>query len=150
MLGTGCSWRSLPRDLPRWITVYAYFRRWQRDGTWSRVRATLRRLWADGACDSAPLAAELAAWGCTLEIIRPPPGTRGFAAVPKRWTVERTFARLTHQRRLRVDYEHLPAVVEAFIDLTMIRLLARRLARHAYSYTVSEYRPPEVPHRLTG
>jgi transposase len=42
VLRTGCSWRSLPRDLPHWITVYAYFRRWQRDGTWARVHATLR------------------------------------------------------------------------------------------------------------
>ena len=41
--GTGCSWRSLPRDLPCRMTVYAYFRRWQRDGTWARVHATLRR-----------------------------------------------------------------------------------------------------------
>jgi len=93
----------------------------------------LRRLWADGAYASAPLAADLAAQGRVLEITRPPPGSRGFAAVPKRWTVERTFAWLTHQRRLRVDYEHLPAVVEAFSDLTMIRLLVRRSARHAYS-----------------
>jgi transposase len=42
VLGTGCSWRSLPRDLPRWITVYAYFRRWQQDGTWARVHQALR------------------------------------------------------------------------------------------------------------
>jgi putative transposase len=90
---------------------------------------TLQRLWADGAYDSAPLTAELARQGCTLAITRPPPARRGFAVVPKRWTVERTFAWLTHQRRLRVDYEHLPAVGDAFIDLTMIRLLARRLAR---------------------
>jgi putative transposase len=94
---------------------------------------TLRWLWADGAYDSAPLADELAVHGCTLEITRPPPDTRGFAAVPKRWTVERTFAWLTHQRRLRVDYEHLPAVVEAFIDVMMIRLLVRRLAHYAVS-----------------
>jgi transposase len=43
VLGTGCSWRSLPRDLPKWITVYAYFRRWQRDGTWARLHDALRR-----------------------------------------------------------------------------------------------------------
>jgi putative transposase len=97
------------------------------------VLPRLRRLWADGAYDSAPLAQEVAAHGCTLEITRPPAGTRGFAVAPKRWTAERTFAWLTHQRRLRVDYEHLPAVVEAFIDLAMIRLLVRRLAHRAHS-----------------
>jgi len=27
VLRTGCQWRALPRDLPRWPTVYAYLRR---------------------------------------------------------------------------------------------------------------------------
>ena len=44
---TGCSWRQLPHDFPRWITVYYYFRRFQRDGTWrkihNRLRAQVRR-----------------------------------------------------------------------------------------------------------
>ena len=36
---TGCSWRSLPHDFPRWSTVYGYrpatrFNRWSREGTW--------------------------------------------------------------------------------------------------------------------
>jgi IS5 family transposase len=35
------------------------------------VLPRLRRLWADGAYDSAPLAQEVAAHGCTLEITRP-------------------------------------------------------------------------------
>ena len=30
---TGCSWRSLAHDLPKWETVYGYFRRWTLDGT---------------------------------------------------------------------------------------------------------------------
>jgi transposase len=29
---TGCSWRMLPHDLPRWRTVYGYFRLWERLG----------------------------------------------------------------------------------------------------------------------
>jgi len=33
----GGSWRSLPHDLPRWQSVYHYFRRWTRDGTWRRI-----------------------------------------------------------------------------------------------------------------
>ena len=43
VLRAGCSWRALPVDLPKWVTVYAYFRRWQRDGTWQRLHAELRR-----------------------------------------------------------------------------------------------------------
>ena len=37
VLRSGCSWRMLPRDYPRWGTVYDSFRQWQRDGTWDRV-----------------------------------------------------------------------------------------------------------------
>jgi putative transposase len=39
---SGCSWRSLPHDLPHWRTVYAYLRQWQRAGTWEQITATLR------------------------------------------------------------------------------------------------------------
>jgi putative transposase len=39
----GCTWRALPHDLPPWETVYAYFRRWEADGTWERALAVLRR-----------------------------------------------------------------------------------------------------------
>jgi len=34
---TGCSWRSLPHDLPKWQTVYGYFNRWSKDGTWQWI-----------------------------------------------------------------------------------------------------------------
>jgi putative transposase len=40
---TGCSWRALPHDLPKWQTAYAYLRRWEADGTWERILAVLRR-----------------------------------------------------------------------------------------------------------
>jgi transposase len=33
----GGAWRSLPHDLPHWQSVYHYFRRWKRDGTWLRI-----------------------------------------------------------------------------------------------------------------
>jgi len=42
MLRAGCAWRLLPHDLPRWQTVYYYFRRWQADGTWERIHYLLR------------------------------------------------------------------------------------------------------------
>ena len=38
----GLQWRLLPREYPRWQSVYYYFRRWQRDGTWRRLHHTLR------------------------------------------------------------------------------------------------------------
>jgi transposase len=45
------------------------------------------------------------------------------------WVVERTFGWKSQQRRLSKDYERLCATSEAWIYLTMIRLMVRRLAR---------------------
>ena len=41
-LRSGCAWRMLPKDFPAWQTVYHYFRRWKRDGTWERIHTALR------------------------------------------------------------------------------------------------------------
>jgi len=38
----GCAWRMLPLNFPPWQTVYAWFRKWRRDGTWERVHTALR------------------------------------------------------------------------------------------------------------
>jgi putative transposase len=43
LLRSGGACRLMPHDLPPWETVYAYFRRWQDDGTWETVVTTLRR-----------------------------------------------------------------------------------------------------------
>lgn len=43
VLQTGCSWRALPHDLPPWQTVYTYFRKLQRQGTWQRMNEVLRQ-----------------------------------------------------------------------------------------------------------
>ena len=42
VMRNGCTWRALPHDLPPWGTVWWYFRKWRRDGTWERVNETLR------------------------------------------------------------------------------------------------------------
>lgn len=43
LLRTGCSWRMLPQDFPKWQTVYTYFRDWKEDGTWQKANEVLRR-----------------------------------------------------------------------------------------------------------
>jgi putative transposase len=42
-LRAGGAWRLLPHEFPPWPTVYAYFRRWEGDGTWERIANALRR-----------------------------------------------------------------------------------------------------------
>ena len=41
VLGTGCQWRAIPRDLPPRSTVNHYFCRWQHDGTLDRLHHAL-------------------------------------------------------------------------------------------------------------
>jgi len=52
-----------------------------------------------------------------------------FEVLPWRWLVERTFAWLSNARRLSKDYEIHPATSECFIQITMISLMLRRLAK---------------------
>jgi transposase len=42
VLRSGCQWRMLPHDFPRWPTVYHYFRTWRIDGTWESINRVLR------------------------------------------------------------------------------------------------------------
>ena len=39
----GCAWRGMPHDLPKWQTVYGYFRQWTKTGVWERINDALRR-----------------------------------------------------------------------------------------------------------
>jgi putative transposase len=55
--------------------------------------------------------------------------SRGFRVLPRRWVVERTFAWISHNRRMAKDYERLCATGEAFVYAAMTRLMLRRLAR---------------------
>jgi len=38
----GIQWRMLPKEYPKWQSVYTYFRHWRDDGTWQRIHDTLR------------------------------------------------------------------------------------------------------------
>jgi putative transposase len=39
---TGCQWRALPHDFPKWKTVYNVFWQWRKDGVWQLVHDRLR------------------------------------------------------------------------------------------------------------
>lgn len=40
----GIQWRMLPKEYPKWQSVYYYFRVWRDDGTWQRIHDTVRAM----------------------------------------------------------------------------------------------------------
>jgi transposase len=54
---------------------------------------------------------------------------KGFRHLPRRWVVERTFAWIGRNRRMSKDYEYLPSSSESMVQLSMIRLMVKRLAK---------------------
>ena len=89
----------------------------------------LKKIWADGAYTGE----KLARWckeqgGWELEIVERSADTEGFAVLPYRWIVERTFGWLMRNRRLSKDYERKVQSSETFIEVAMIRLILKRLA----------------------
>src|SRR5436309_2562205 len=39
---SGCQWRMLPREFGPWESVYYYFAKWSRNGTWRKINDALR------------------------------------------------------------------------------------------------------------
>jgi putative transposase len=94
----------------------------------------LRHLWADGAY-AGPLVNWVRALRpqrpIRLEITTRSDKAKGFVVIPKRWIVERTFGWFKRYRRLSKEDELLPETSETIIQVTMIHLMIRRLARIA-------------------
>ena len=89
----------------------------------------LRLIWADGGYRGKLVSWVEQTYPWTLEIVKRNDDVEGFAVLPRRWVVERTFAWLGRYRRLSKDYEVLTESSEAMIRLAMINLMSRRLAR---------------------
>jgi putative transposase len=87
----------------------------------------LKLIWADGgyAGQLIEWTRALARW--VLEIVKRSDDVKGFAVLPKRWIVERTFGWFGRYRRLSKDYEMLTESSEAVIYLSMTHLMVRRL-----------------------
>jgi putative transposase len=89
----------------------------------------LRLIWADGG-----YAGKLSAWvwsvcGWVLEIVKRSAAAKGWVLLPRRWVVERTFGWLSQCRALARDYEFHPETSAALIQVAMIHLMLRRLAK---------------------
>lgn len=87
----------------------------------------LALIWADGAYSGHLIEWAHAATGAKIEIVRRSDNTRGFVVLPRRWVVERTFGWLGRSRRLSKDFERTTASSESFINVSMIRLMVKRL-----------------------
>jgi putative transposase len=212
---SGCQWRQLPGDFPKWKTVYTVFWRWRKAEVWKNIHDALRSMvrkaagtkrtpsfaiidsqsirtaeggddrgydagkkiagrkrhiavdmlgligavvvhaahWQDqeGAHlvahslrsfprlkvifgDSANGRSGFPQWvattfGWIVQTVLRSVQASGFVVLPKRWIVERTFARLARYRRHSRDYEHRSETSETMIHLSMIALMSLRLAR---------------------
>ena len=94
--------------------------------------AGLSLIWADGGYPQAGLVEwvkQFAGW--VLQIVVKAAEQKGFAVLPRRWVVERTFGWSGLYRRLSRDYEHSTRSSEAIVYLAMIHLMVRRLTKPA-------------------
>ena len=101
---------------------------WQLDDVKKFPR--LEVVYGDQKYENATVREWLAARGdpFRLEIVRRPGGSEGFVKLPRRWVVERSLAWLGRDRRHSKDYERTPQSSEAWIRISAIRGMLRRLA----------------------
>jgi putative transposase len=98
---------------------------------WFRGFERLRTIFADGMYEGSAVLWARALGGWAMRIVKrgdgrtPTPG--GFAPLPMRWVVERTFAWRGRDRRLSKDYEYHTHNSETMIYLAMINLMVHRL-----------------------
>ena len=88
----------------------------------------LKLIWADAAYeDICPFVRKQFGW--MLDIVRRPPGQKGWSVQPHRWLIERTFGWLGRYRRLARDYEHTVASSEAMTYLASTRRMLKLLSK---------------------
>jgi len=105
-----------------------------RDGGWlvlvaiHKAYPSIVKVWADGAYAGDLVRRAREELNIDVEIVKTPPDAHTFQVLPHRWVVERTFGWWNRERRLSKDYERLPSTTEAWGNVTMVRLMTRRLS----------------------
>ena len=90
----------------------------------------LETAWGDGKYRNHALDAWLEREGRPFEVkvVDRPEGSVGFVKLPKRWVAERSFGWLGRDRRHSKDYEWFPESSEAWVKISAIGGMLRRLA----------------------
>jgi putative transposase len=93
------------------------------------MRTRLETVWGDGRYHNHALQRRLKRTGATYQVqaVSRPAGAKGFVLLPKRWVVERTFAWLGRYRRLSKDYEYEPTASEAWMKISALSHMLRKL-----------------------
>lgn len=86
-------------------------------------------IWADGGYTGRFVTWAKSVLNLDVAVVKRSEDTTGFAVLPHRWVVERTFAWISKYRRCVRDYETRPDSHETMIHISMIMLMSRRLAR---------------------
>lgn len=74
----GIQWRMLPKEYPKWPSVYHYFREWREKGLWKRIHDTLRaRVREKAGRHKHPTAACIDSQSVEMTLV---PGLRGYDA----------------------------------------------------------------------
>jgi putative transposase len=63
-----------------------------------------------------------------VEVVKRPPGSKGFVLLPRRWVVERTFAWLGRYRRHSRDYERCTTSSESMIRVSSVHRMLKLLS----------------------
>lgn len=90
---------------------------------------TVELAYVDQGYTGADVAADAAAEGITLEVVKLPEAKRGFVLLPRRWVVERSISWMRRFRRLAKDYERLPETVAGLHFLAFACILLARTVK---------------------
>ncbi|WP_181419354.1 ISAs1 family transposase [Bacillus sp. 196mf] len=106
VLSTGCQWRALPKDYPKWQNVYRYYAKWSKSTAnitdrkgalemyeqYPELKETIEAILTDGEYTGEKFQKEIQKLLNAEVQVAKRSELHQFQAIPKRWIVERSFA----------------------------------------------------------